>query len=172
MSKKNRNPVQQVEVAEEVIVTAEVVTEEVVVAPEEVAEVVTEEPKIAEAILPIVMKDLVLYEGGTTLRNIATDKKVTFEHKSDMFRVLFDVGYTVSQISKLCASHYSFVYGVISGSRTIIKTEKGNKSSLIRALAEQGKSAGEIAKELNSNYSFVHSVVKKYRASLPLVAAE
>lgn len=91
-------------------------------------------------------------------------KEQKFEHKSDMFRFLYDSGMSVGEISKFTGSHYSFVYGVISSSREITKKEGISKSDVIRDLAAKGMTAGQIAKELNSNYSFVHSVVKKYRS--------
>lgn len=83
--------------------------------------------------------------------------------KSDLFRQMYDQGMNVGDISKVTDCHYSFVYGVISESREIVKKEGESKSDKIRSLVDQGKSAGEIAKELNSNYSFVFSVVKKYK---------
>jgi len=109
-------------------------------------------------------KGQVEYLGGAVVRDTVTAKETKFENKSDMFRALYDTGYTIGEISALCTSHYSFVYGVVSSSREITKTSKDSKSDSIRALADQGKTPGEIAKELNSNYSFVHSVVKKYKA--------
>lgn len=87
--------------------------------------------------------------------------------KSELFRRMYDAGAEICDVSRLCDSHYSFVYGVISSSREVRATTKQSASDDIRALAAQGKTAGEIAKALNKNYSFVFGVVKKYKASLP-----
>lgn len=103
---------------------------------------------------------------GKQFKDLSNGQEYKFEHKSDMFRQLFDMGLTVGDISAVTGSHYSFVYGVISSSRTIEKKEGTSKSDLIRSMAEEGKTAGQIAKELNSNYSFVHSVIKKYKQEL------
>ena len=94
-------------------------------------------------------------------------KMQTLKSKSELFRCMYDAGMEISEISKECGSHYSFVYGVISSSRDIRKVEKTSKSDIIREMAAAGKTAGQIAKELNSNYSFVFGVVKKYKNSLP-----
>lgn len=91
---------------------------------------------------------------------------VTCKSKSEMFRLMYDYGMEVCEISKTCDSHYSFVYGVISSNRDMRTVEKSSKSDDIRKLAAEGKTPGEIAKILNSNYSFVFSVVKKYKASM------
>ncbi len=87
-------------------------------------------------------------------------------NKSAAFRELYEAGMTVGQIAKFLDSHYSFVYGVISGTYGTVKSDKSSgpsKSDTIRELAAQGMTPGEIAKQLNSNYSYVHSVVKKWR---------
>lgn len=85
--------------------------------------------------------------------------------KSQEFKRLYDEGYTIGDISKITTSHYSFVYGVISESREIVKKPGVSKSDEIRALADSGLTTGQIAKQLNSNYSFVFSVVKKHQKS-------
>lgn len=87
-------------------------------------------------------------------------------NKSQAFRELYEAGMTVGQISKFMASHYSFVYGVISGTYGSVNTNKASgpsKSDKIREMAAQGMTPGDIAKALNSNYSYVHSVVKKWK---------
>ncbi len=85
--------------------------------------------------------------------------------KSQAFRELYEIGLTVGQIANTTGSHYSFVYGVISGHYGTVNhgPKKASKSDGIRELAAQGLTPGQIAKKLNSNYSFVHSVVKKWR---------
>ena len=92
-------------------------------------------------------------------------KFATTKSKSELFRKLYDAGMEIADIARECNSHYSFVYGVISGSREVRKVEKESKSDIIRSLVDLGKNPGEIARELNSNYSFVFSVVKKYKES-------
>lgn len=84
--------------------------------------------------------------------------------KSEIFRKMYDDGISVGDISKITESHYSFVYGVISSSREIVKKDEVSKSDVIRKMVDEGKTVGQISKELNSNYSFVFSVVKKYKS--------
>ena len=102
------------------------------------------------------------------VKNLIDEKSTEIKciSKSDLFRKLYDFGLEISEISKQCNSHYSFVYGVISSTRDIRKVEKTSKSDIIRQMFKDGKKVGEISKELNSNYSFVFSVVKKYKSSL------
>lgn len=83
--------------------------------------------------------------------------------KSQMFKELYDSGISVGDISKITECHYSFVYGVISESREIVKKDTVSKSDTIRQMYENGMTTGEISKKLNSNYSFVFSVIKKYK---------
>lgn len=92
-------------------------------------------------------------------------KFTTVKSKSELFRNLYDAGMDISDIAKEMNSHYSFVYGVISGSRELRSTKKESKSDIIREMALQGMTPGQIAKQLNSNYSFVHSVVSKNKKS-------
>ena len=101
------------------------------------------------------------------VKNLREEKPkfVKVKSKSEMFRMLYDFGMEISEISKNCESHYSFVYGVISASREVRKVKTTTKSDLIRELFDQGKTPGEISKELNSNYSFVFSVIKKYKST-------
>lgn len=89
------------------------------------------------------------------------------DSKSDLMRKLYENGKSVSDISKLLNSHYSFVYGVIDrySDGNIRKEVKESKSDVIRNMWDKNMSVGEISKELNSNYSYVFSVVKKYRES-------
>lgn len=94
----------------------------------------------------------------------------TVKSKSELFRNMYDAGMEICEIAKECASHYSFVYGVISSSREVRTVVKTSKSDDIRKLVDDGKTPGEIAKLLNSNYSFVFSVVKKYKSSLEVAA--
>lgn len=93
------------------------------------------------------------------------NKVMNFQSKSEMMRYLYDEKMSVADIQRFMNCHYSFVYGVISSSRTIEKDAKESKSDIIRKMYDDGKKVGEIAKELNSNYSFVFGVVKKYKAN-------
>lgn len=91
-----------------------------------------------------------------------------FGSKSKVMIHLYDEQQmSVSQISKLMNSHYSFVYGVIQRHTNgeIRKEEKVSKSDEFRKLYDSGITIGDIAKQLNSNYSYVFSVIKKYRES-------
>lgn len=92
-------------------------------------------------------------------------KDVVFKTKSAMFRALYEHGMDIADIARQTNSHYSFVYGVVSSSCEMRKSNKVTKSDKIRELAAAGKTPGQIAKELNSNYSFVHTVVKKWKES-------
>ena len=88
--------------------------------------------------------------------------------KSEKMRQLYDNDMTVSEISKLLNSHYSFVYGVIQrhcedSGIEMKKVTTTSKSDIIRELYDSGLTVGEISKQLNSNYSYVFSVVKKHR---------
>lgn len=100
------------------------------------------------------------------IQNISENGKVLkIESKSEVFRKMYKWGFSISEISNIMNSHYSFVYGVISNSFEIEKSQKTSKSDIIREMCDKGMTVGNIAKELNSNYSFVHSVCKKYKES-------
>lgn len=102
----------------------------------------------------------------TTLEVKVGKDKTQCKSKSEMFKIMYDAGMDVCEISRACDAHYSFVYGVISTSREIRKVEKVTASDNIRSLFDQGKKPGEIAKMLNKNYSFVFGVIKKYKETL------
>lgn len=102
--------------------------------------------------------------GEKLLKDNEVNKELQFNSKSDMMRYLYDNKMSVADIQRFLNCHYSFVYGVISSSREIIKNTEKSKSDIIREMSAQGKTVGQIAKELNSNYSFVFSVVKKYKS--------
>lgn len=116
--------------------------------------------------------DVEAYSGSKEQKLMVNETEQPFSSKSEMFKFMYDEGATIAEISALTKCHYSFVYGVISSSREIVKTSGSNKSDDIRKFVDAGKTPGEIAKLLNSNYSFVHSVVKKYKAELAKVAGE
>lgn len=89
--------------------------------------------------------------------------------KSDKFRSLYDHNLSISEISKLMNSHYSFVYGVIDRHDSEMKNSSNSeesKADKFRSLADQGLTVGEIAKQMNSNYSYVFTVVKKHRLEI------
>lgn len=100
------------------------------------------------------------------VRDKQINKEIGFASKSDAMRYLFDNGMTVAQISKFMSAHYSFVYGVISTTREIVKKSTTSKSDVIRQMFDTGMTAGQISHQLNSNYSFVFSVIKKYKTQL------
>lgn len=108
---------------------------------------------------------------GLTVK-VGKGKEKVVKSKSDLFRTLYDNGVDISVISKECDSHYSFVYGVISSSREVRKTEKESKSDVFRKMFDEGKKVGEIAKETNSNYSYVFGVIKKYKESKGTIDTE
>lgn len=99
--------------------------------------------------------------------------KTSTNSKSEKIRSLFSEGKSVSEISKMLDSNYSFVYSVVqtyclkNGIEMTTNSEsKSSKSDEIRRLYDEGKTIGEIAKQLNSNYSFVWVVCDKYRKEL------
>lgn len=96
--------------------------------------------------------------------DLKNDKEFKSSSKSNVFKILYELGMNIGDISRLCESHYSFVYGVIER-KCEMRKKKESKSEVIRKMVLEGKSCGEISKELNSNYSFVFSVVKKYKGS-------
>ena len=97
--------------------------------------------------------------------NNEKSKVVKCKNKSEVFRVLYDLGMNVNEISREGGCHFSFVYGVVSKGCKMREKKSESKSDVIRKMVLDGKSCGEISKELNSNYSFVFSVVKKYKNS-------
>lgn len=102
---------------------------------------------------------------------VAVERDMTIEvvvgNKSNRMVQLWVAGYTVAQISKKLAAHYSFVYGVIQRHEGGVVPSKKEpaKSDLFRSMYDEGSTVGEIAKQTNSNYSYVFSVIKKYRES-------
>lgn len=90
--------------------------------------------------------------------------------KSEVFRVLYDRGMDIGEISKKCGSCYSFVYSRIKEfclkRKEEVRTKKSSgssKAALIKVMWDQGKTIGEISFELRTNYSYVWDVVDKYR---------
>jgi transposase len=93
-------------------------------------------------------------------------------NKSEVMRGMYELGKSVSEISKEMGCNYSYVYGVIermANRKGEVMREsvekKGSVSEEIRGLYREGLSVGEIAKRLNRNYSWVWSVCEKERKS-------
>lgn len=86
--------------------------------------------------------------------------------KSEMFKTLYDLGMEICEVSRETGSHYSFVYGVISNSRTIAPVVKETKSDVIRELYKSGLTCSQIAKQTDSHYSFVFGVIKRFKATM------
>lgn len=87
--------------------------------------------------------------------------------KSSKMRELFELGFTVKEISNLLGVRYNFVYNVISNYVNVneikIVTEKTEtKKDLIIKLYNAGKTRKEISIELKTNYNYVFNVIKDY----------
>jgi hypothetical protein len=87
--------------------------------------------------------------------------------KSYRFKMLFDEGLSVSEISKVMDSVYSFVYGVIDkysdGEIRNNKEKKGEWKEKFIEDFKKGLSVGEISKKYNKNYSYVWVCCDSYR---------
>lgn len=88
--------------------------------------------------------------------------------KSSKMKQLFELGYSVKEISNMLNIRYNFVYNVISNYvnvnqiETIKEVNKQSKKDLIVELFKQGKTRKEISVELKTNYNYVFNVIKEY----------
>ena len=88
--------------------------------------------------------------------------------KSSKMKQLFELGYSVKEISNMLNVRYNFVYNVISNYvnvnqiETIKEVNKQSKKDLIVELFKQGKTRKEISIELKTNYNYVFNVIKEY----------
>lgn len=171
MSRKKNVVVEDVNVVEEVnsLVEETIKDDEVVndVVVEEVSSLVDETIKDCESF----KKNDDLFEYNFEMKLLYMNKKqLVVKSKSDMFRLMYDNGMEVCEISKVSKSHYSFVYEVISKSNGQVRNVvRESKSDEFRKLFDEGKTVGQIAKLTNSNYSFVHTCIKKYKESKEVV---
>lgn len=99
------------------------------------------------------------------LNKILSDETIS---KSNKMKQLFELGYSVKEISTMLNVRYNFVYNVISnyvnvnGIETVKQVNKESKKDLIIELFKQGKSRKEISIELKTNYNYVFNVIKEY----------
>lgn len=89
--------------------------------------------------------------------------------KSSKMRELFELGFSVKEISNLLGVRYNFVYNVISNYVNVneikIVTDKTEtKKDLIIKLYNEGKTRKEISIELKTNYNYVFNTIKQYTA--------
>src|SRR5690606_8388164 len=87
--------------------------------------------------------------------------------KSGKMRELFNMGFSVKEISNLLGVRYNFVYNVISNyvnvnEIKVVNETKVTKKELIVALYEEGKTRKENSSELKPNYNDVFSVINEY----------
>lgn len=87
--------------------------------------------------------------------------------KSGKMRELFNMGFSVKEISNLLGVRYNFVYNVISNyvnvnEIKVVNEQKVTKKELIIKLYEEGKTRKEISIELKTNYNYVFNVIKEY----------
>lgn len=87
--------------------------------------------------------------------------------KSGKMRELFNMGFSVKEISNLLGVRYNFVYNVISNyvnvnEIKVVNEKKVTKKELIIKLYEEGKTRKEISIELKTNYNYVFNVIKEY----------
>lgn len=165
MGRKKNVVVEDVNV--EVSTLVEETVEQEVVVVDEVSTLVEETIKDCESF----KKNDDLFEYNFEMKLLYMNKKqLVVKSKSDMFRLMYDNGMEVCEISKVSNSHYSFVYEVISKSNGQVRNVvKESKSDEFRKLFDEGKTVGQIAKLTNSNYSFVHTCIKKYKESKEVV---
>jgi len=91
--------------------------------------------------------------------------------KSAKMKALFEVGYSIKEISTMLDVRYNFVYNVVSNHITVNgveveTTKRAGKKEAIIELFNQGKTNKEISAELKSNYNYVYNVVKAHKATL------
>jgi len=90
-------------------------------------------------------------------------------NKSEKFLQLYELGLTVSEISMMTDSVYSFVWGRLEKRYgEAMRTSTGDQSRGKRAAQfiadwDAGATVGEIARRYNANYSYVWTVVDKHR---------
>lgn len=87
--------------------------------------------------------------------------------KSGKMRELFNMGFSVKEISNLLGVRYNFVYNVISNyvnvnEIKVVNEKTVTKKELIIKLYEEGKTRKEISIELKTNYNYVFNVIKEY----------
>lgn len=91
--------------------------------------------------------------------------------KSGKMKQLFELGYSVKEISTMLNVRYNFVYNVISNYvnvnqiKTVKEENQPSKKDLIIQLFKQGKTRKEISIELKTNYNYVHNVIKEYQSN-------
>ena len=100
--------------------------------------------------------------------------------KSQMFREMYDEGYTIAQIAKETNNYYSFVHRVIRryefeqqsqqgeqpNNQTNNQTDNQTDKTEIKELHDQGYSVDQILKELNldeEQRSYVYSITRKLK---------
>lgn len=87
--------------------------------------------------------------------------------KSGKMRELFNMGFSVKEISNLLGVRYNFVYNVISNyvnvnEIKVVNEKTVTKKELIIKLYQEGKTRKEISIELKTNYNYVFNVIKEY----------
>ena len=101
-----------------------------------------------------------------TFKHDEMKRKKTCKSKSEFFVELYNAGLSISEVSKMTQSHYSFVHSVITKRcelRPPIKVE--SKADKIRKLYDEGMKVHEISKQLQTNYSYCHTIVRNHRAT-------
>lgn len=89
--------------------------------------------------------------------------------KSGKMKQLFELGYSVKEISTMLNVRYNFVYNVVSNYvnvnqiKTVKEENQPSKKDLIIQLFKQGKTRKEISVELKTNYNYVFNVIKEYK---------
>ena len=89
--------------------------------------------------------------------------------KSGKIKQLFELGYSVKEISTMLNIRYNFVYNVVSNYvnvnqiKTVKEKNQPSKKDLIVQLFKQGKTRKEISIELKTNYNYVFNVIKEYK---------
>lgn len=87
--------------------------------------------------------------------------------KSGKMRELFNMGFSVKEISNLLGVRYNFVYNVISNyvnvnEIKVVNEKTVTKKELIIKLYNEGKTRKEISITLKTNYNYVFNVIKEY----------
>lgn len=91
--------------------------------------------------------------------------------KSSKMVSLYELGMSISDISKLMNVRYNFVYNVISnkcrieGTKVRVSKSKGEVKSKVIELIEKGLNNSEISSELKMNYNYVWKIRKEYEVS-------
>lgn len=91
--------------------------------------------------------------------------------KSSKMLEMYEMGMSISDISKIMNVRYNFVYNVVSnkcrieGVKVRVSKSKGEVKSKVIELIDKGLNNSEISSELKMNYNYVWKIRKEYEIS-------